>query len=70
MLALVKPQFEAPRQEVDERGVVRDRPAQARALSKVIGWAFDNRWRVGGVLKSPLAGPAGNREWFVWLRTP
>ncbi len=70
VLALVKPQFEAPPNAVDERGVVRDRLAQGSALSGVLRWAFAHGWRVGGVLKSPLAGPAGNREWFVWFRTP
>ena len=70
VVALVKPQFEAPSEDVDDRGVVRDRLAQGRALSGVLAWAFEHHWRVGGVLKSPLPGPAGNREWFVWLRTP
>lgn len=70
LIALVKPQFEAPPDDVDERGVVRDRLAQGRALSSVISWSLAHGWRVGGVLKSPLSGPAGNREWFVWLRTP
>lgn len=70
VVALVKPQFEAPPADVDERGVVRDRLAQGQALSSVASWAVEHRWRIGGVLKSPLAGPAGNREWFVWLRTP
>jgi len=70
VIALVKPQFEAPPEDVNERGVVHDRLAQGRALSRVLGWAFEHGWRVGGVLKSPLTGPAGNHEWFVWLRTP
>ena len=70
IVALVKPQFEAPPDEVDDHGVVRDRLAQGQALSAVLAWAIDHGWRVGGVLKSPLSGPAGNREWFVWLRTP
>ena len=70
VVALVKPQFEAPPSDVDERGVVRDRQAQARSLSSVLSWAFEHQWRVGGVLRSPLTGPAGNREWLVWLRTP
>lgn len=70
VVALVKPQFEAPPEEVGERGVVNDRMAQGRALSTVLAWTFEHGWRAGGVLKSPLTGPAGNREWFVWLRTP
>lgn len=70
VVALVKPQFEAPPDDVDERGVVNDRLAQGRAVSSVVGWAFEQGWRVGGVLRSPLVGPAGNHEWFIWLRTP
>ena len=70
VVALIKPQFESLPTEVDERGVVRDRLAQHRAVNGVLSWAFRNEWRVGGVLRSPLSGPAGNREWFVWLRTP
>lgn len=70
VVALVKPQFEALPEEVDDRGVVHDRLAQGRALSRVLAWAFEQGWRVGGVRKSPLIGPAGNHEWFVWFRAP
>ena len=70
VIALVKPQFEAPRDQVDEDGVVRDRLAQAGAVTALLGWALRRRWRVGGVLRSPLRGAKGNREWFVWLRPP
>ena len=44
--------------------------AQARAVTGVLTWALKRGWRVGGVLRSPLRGPKGNLEWFVWLRTP
>ena len=70
VVALVKPQFELPESDVDSSGVVSDRRAQARAVSSVLSWAFERGWRCGGVLKSPLAGHSGNREWFVWLQTP
>ena len=70
LIALVKPQFEAPPEDVDEHGVVRDRLVQAEAVSRVVAWALQRQWRIGGVLRSPLKGPAGNREWFLWLRTP
>ena len=70
VVALVKPQFEAARDDVDDDGVVRDRMAQARAVTGVLTWALKRGWRVGGVLRSPLRGPKGNLEWFVWLRTP
>ena len=70
VIALIKPQFEAPRDQVDEDGVVRDRLAQASAVTDLLGWALRRRWRVGGVLRSPLRGAKGNHEWFVWLRPP
>ncbi len=70
VVALVKPQFEAARDDVDDDGVVRERMAQARAVTGVLTWALKRGWRVGGVLRSPLRGPKGNLEWFVWLRTP
>ena len=70
VVALVKPQFEAARDDVDDDGVVRDRMAQARAVTGLLTWGLKRGWRVGGVLRSPLRGPKGNREWFVWLRTP
>ena len=67
-LALVKPQFEAPRAEVERGGVVRDAAAHARAVGRVAAWALDRGLRAGGVVRSPLTGPAGNREFFLWLR--
>lgn len=70
VIALIKPQFEAGRDAVDSDGVVRDPLVRAAAVSGVAAWAIAAGWRVGGVLRSPLDGPAGNREWFLWLRTP
>ena len=70
VLLLVKPQFEAPRKAVDARGVVIDATHRAAAVTSVTSWAIAHRWRLGGVLRSPLRGPAGNLEYFVWLRTP
>lgn len=70
VVALIKPQFEASREQVDADGVVRDRLAQAGAVTAMLTWALTRCWRVGGVLRSPLRGPKGNLEWFVWLRTP
>ena len=69
-LVLVKPQFESAREAVNDRGVVRDPAARAGAIGQVLAWAQERGWRRGGVLISPLRGPAGNREFFCWLRTP
>jgi 23S rRNA (cytidine1920-2'-O)/16S rRNA (cytidine1409-2'-O)-methyltransferase len=70
LLLLIKPQFEAPRDAVDARGVVLDPTDRAATVTAVTSWALARRWRLGGVHRSPLRGPAGNREYFVWLRTP
>lgn len=70
VLLLVKPQFEAGRRAVHRGGVVRDPRDRAAAVRAVALWAWGQGWRIGGVLASPLRGPAGNREFFLWLRTP
>ena len=67
VLALVKPQFElgpgaAP------GGVVRDPEAQRRAVEEVKRAAASLGLEVLGECESPLRGPKGNREWFLWLR--
>jgi 23S rRNA (cytidine1920-2'-O)/16S rRNA (cytidine1409-2'-O)-methyltransferase len=70
ILALVKPQFEAGREEVGRGGVVRDPLVHASCLARVALWAIEHGLRVGGVVRSPLLGPAGNREFVLWLRRP
>jgi 23S rRNA (cytidine1920-2'-O)/16S rRNA (cytidine1409-2'-O)-methyltransferase len=68
IVALVKPQFEAGRAEVGKGGVVRDPLVQATVIGRVAWWALNHGLRVRGVSMSPLRGPAGNREFFLWLR--
>ena len=70
VLALVKPQFEAERADVQRGGVVHDPVVHARVVGRVAAWASAHGVRVRGVVRSPLLGPAGNREFFVWLRAP
>ena len=67
-LALVKPQFEAGRDAVGKGGVVRSAEARRAALTAVGGYARDELGAsVLGYASSGLAGPAGNRESFVWI---
>jgi 23S rRNA (cytidine1920-2'-O)/16S rRNA (cytidine1409-2'-O)-methyltransferase len=65
-LVLVKPQFEAGRQEVG-RGVVRDPAIHARVLGEIAAAALGWNGRVAGVVDSGLPGPKGNREFFLHL---
>ena len=67
-LALVKPQFEAGRDEVGRGGVVRDADARRAALVRVGRFAAEELGlAVLGYASSGLPGPAGNLESFVWL---
>ena len=68
MLILVKPQFEAGREQVEKGGVVRDPVVHASCIAKVALAAIDLGLRVRGVIRSPLLGPAGNREFFLRLQ--
>ncbi len=70
IVALVKPQFEAGREEVGRDGVVRDPLMHATVIGRVAWWCVNHRLRVRGVKLSPLTGPAGNREFFLLLETP
>jgi 23S rRNA (cytidine1920-2'-O)/16S rRNA (cytidine1409-2'-O)-methyltransferase len=65
---LVKPQFEVGRAAVGRRGVVRDPDAWGQALDGVRAHAQRLGLVVGGGTVSPLMGPAGNIEFFLWLR--
>lgn len=70
LFVLVKPQFEAGREQVGKGGVVRDATVHAACVAKVALAAIALGLRVAGVIRSPLLGPAGNREFFLWLRVP
>lgn len=68
LVLMVKPQFEVGRERVGKGGVVRDPALRAEAVRTVAEAAAAHGLGVGGVTASPLPGPAGNVEYFVWLR--
>jgi 23S rRNA (cytidine1920-2'-O)/16S rRNA (cytidine1409-2'-O)-methyltransferase len=65
-VALIKPQFEAGRDQIGSKGVVRD-PAVHQAVCATIQawWAELPGWRVLGLTDSPITGPEGNREFLI-----
>jgi 23S rRNA (cytidine1920-2'-O)/16S rRNA (cytidine1409-2'-O)-methyltransferase len=65
---LVKPQFEVGKGRVGAGGVVRDTTDRSAAVERVCGAAARLGLGVQGITASPLPGPAGNVEYFVWLR--
>ncbi|HEY0636091.1 MAG TPA: TlyA family RNA methyltransferase [Pseudonocardiaceae bacterium] len=68
LVPMVKPQFEVGRARLGQGGVVRDRAARADAVLDVVAVARDLGLGLRGVVASPLPGPSGNVEFFVWLR--
>lgn len=67
IVALVKPQFEAGREQVGKGGVVKDPEVHRQVLHKVAKVAQDLGLRILGLISSPLLGPAGNVEFFIYL---
>ncbi len=68
LVCMVKPQFEVGRERLGRGGVVRDPLLRAGAVVEVAGAAYDLGWGTRAVTASPLPGPAGNVEYFCWLR--
>jgi len=65
LVALIKPQFEAAREEVGKGGVVRDPAVHERVCAEAKGWVEAQGWTVLGVTPSPITGPEGNVEFLL-----
>ena len=65
---MVKPQFEVGKERVGKGGVVRDPALRAEAVTTVADAAGRRGWGARAVSASPLPGPSGNVEYFLWLR--
>lgn len=68
MVCLIKPQFEAGREKVGKKGVVRDRAVHREVICKVMDFADDIGFQVLGLSFSPIRGPEGNIEYLLYLR--
>ncbi|HEX9337609.1 MAG TPA: TlyA family RNA methyltransferase [Pseudonocardiaceae bacterium] len=68
LLPMVKPQFEVGKDRLGSGGVVRDPAERAAAVTKVVDAATGLGLTAKGVVASPLPGPSGNVEYFVWFR--
>lgn len=68
LVLMVKPQFEVGKGRVGAGGVVRDPELRAEAVRGVAGAGVQHGLGVAGIARSPLPGPAGNVELFLWLR--
>ena len=71
VVALIKPQFEAGRQDAAKgEGVIRDPAVHRKVLENVLASVVQEGFGVLGLIRSPLLGPKGNTEFLVWLEYP
>jgi 23S rRNA (cytidine1920-2'-O)/16S rRNA (cytidine1409-2'-O)-methyltransferase len=68
LIVLIKPQFEALKNEVGKGGVIRDPEIHARVLGRFLAWVNENNFLLTGLTNSPIQGASGNREFFVLLK--
>jgi 23S rRNA (cytidine1920-2'-O)/16S rRNA (cytidine1409-2'-O)-methyltransferase len=68
LVPMVKPQFEVGRDRLGSGGVVRDAGLRTEVVVRVARMAHTLGWGTAGVARSPLPGPSGNVEFFLWLR--
>ena len=67
-VCLIKPQFEAGREKVGKKGVVRDKKVHEEVVKMICDFALENGYSVLGLTFSPVKGPEGNIEYLVYLR--
>lgn len=70
LVALVKPQFEAGRENVGRGGIVRDAAVHEAVCARICDWLGGRGWQVTGLVPSPIEGGDGNREFLVAARKP
>ncbi|MCR4434275.1 MAG: TlyA family RNA methyltransferase [Clostridiales bacterium] len=67
VVCLVKPQFEAGREKVGKKGVVREPAVHIEVLGSITAFALENGFKIRGITYSPVKGPEGNIEYLVHL---
>lgn len=69
ILALIKPQFEAGREEVEKHGVIKNPEVHKKVIEEIKEFSMGLGLTVVEVIESPLMGPKGNKEFFIYLKT-
>lgn len=70
MVCLIKPQFEAGREEVGKKGVVRDRRVHEEVVLRIAGFVKETGFIIKGLTYSPIRGPEGNIEYLIYIKKP
>ena len=68
VICLIKPQFEAGREKVGKKGVVRDKKVHLEVINDVLGFAANSGFTLRGLGYSPIRGPEGNIEYLAYLQ--
>ena len=68
MVCLIKPQFEAGREQVGKHGVVRDKKIHMQVIKQIMEFASENGFEICGLDFSPIKGPEGNIEYLLYIR--
>ncbi len=68
IVALIKPQFEAEKSQVENKGIVTDPAVHEEVIMRVLGFAKENGMGVRGLTFSPVKGPEGNIEYLIHLK--
>lgn len=68
IMALIKPQFEAGKDKVGKKGVVREASTHKEVIEKVVNFAKENKLDILGLDYSPIKGPEGNIEYLIYLK--
>lgn len=67
-VCLIKPQFEAGRENVGKKGVVRDKSVHVQVIGRIIDFVLENGFSILGLTYSPVKGPEGNIEYLLYLQ--
>ncbi|MDO9066338.1 MAG: TlyA family RNA methyltransferase [Chloroflexota bacterium] len=68
LVVLIKPQFEARREEVGKGGIIKQSDVHARVLGRFIAWTVNHDICLHGLVASPILGASGNKEFFVLMK--
>lgn len=68
VIALIKPQFEAGREQVGKGGVVKDPAVHKQVVDDIVGWAERHGLAPAGIIQSSIAGASGNVEFLAWFQ--
>jgi 23S rRNA (cytidine1920-2'-O)/16S rRNA (cytidine1409-2'-O)-methyltransferase len=68
VVTLIKPQFEAGREHVGKKGIVRDADIHSRVIEDISGFVVNHGWQARGVIESPIRGQTGNIEFLMDIR--